>query len=711
MRTKPYIIVADKDEGWRQILHGLLDNDFDVSDATNQIEAENAINNTGRPFDLLITEFNLDEGEQDEAGFHLIEHLENKKIDTQVIIFTQNDNKFSITKLRILQNWRRVNFQFKNDFNRDDFLKIVRDAIQKTYSGVYVFMAFSPSSYTRFYENHIKRIVEGLLLRCERADHTFDHGEIFKKVKEGIEKSKLILADFSGGRSDVYFETGLSESMYRTLIFLSRHNKYILPKKEGFEGVFYKTRDIRKFETSLSKAITDVRAKGFLPNLNKGDMHEVPGYCLALVPATSYGAKVYEKIIQPVVEKEGLQIKSVSQIYDKNNAAQRIFLELKKAQFVIVDLGRKKLVGSDSEDPDVSNNDIMEAYWDTLYLTGLAYGLNKEIILMKRIRNEVPHCLKPSTYVSYTGEETTYHQDIANLGRVFRHILDPYHDDRKRIMNNTSPFDIVILTAIKEEFQAVKLQIPSLQRWPGEEDHPNLYSWHTGFINVKGGGYYKVALGLIREPGNTNSALTVEDALKRWSPRYMFFVGVAGGLNGMEKGDVILASVIYGYEYGKLEGEFHPRMHGIHRTDPGLLNGAIVYSLDDKWKQHIPVVPPKPCNTAFETGIIISGEKVVDDPTNEFFAEVLRMSRDIRAVEMEGLGIARAIEQAQAVGKKVGFVVIRGISDVPRPPQEEDIERGTKERDDWKPYASAAAATFTLGYIANGLPVPPKENG
>jgi hypothetical protein len=56
----------------------------------------------------------------------------------------------------------------------------------------------------------------------------------------------------------------------------------------------------------------------------------------------------------------------------------------------------------------------------------------------------------------------------------------------------------------------------------------------------------------------------------------------------------------------------------------------------------------------------------------------------------------------------VSFLMVRGISDMPRPAGESEI-RGTQERDAWKGRAAMAAARFTVSVIANGLPTPPAQ--
>ena len=101
----------------------------------------------------------------------------------------------------------------------------------------------------------------------------------------------------------------------------------------------------------------------------------------------------------------------------------------------------------------------------------------------------------------------------------------------------------------------------------------------------------------------------------------------------------------------------------------------------DNWRYHIKSKPPEECRPKVISCEIASGEKVVEDPTNEFFAQVLKMWPKVKAVEMEGAGIGSAIEQAQSLKIPVGFMIIRAISDLPRPEEEGDETRGTEERD------------------------------
>jgi len=179
-------------------------------------------------------------------------------------------------------------------------------------------------------------------------------------------------------------------------------------------------------------------------------------------------------------------------------------------------------------------------------------------------------------------------------------------------------------------------------------------------------------------------------------------------------GDVVIADTIYGYEYGKLGKKFIPRNNWSYKTDLGLLNGAVAYSLNTKWLENIITVPNGKRKARVITGEVASGDKVVDNPNNEFFMKVLKNWPNIRAVEMEGAGVSTAIENAQAKKEPVGFMMIRGISDIPRElfeKEKRDVRKeelsGAQERDKCKTFAAATAAAFTIGYIESGLPIPP----
>jgi nucleoside phosphorylase len=241
--------------------------------------------------------------------------------------------------------------------------------------------------------------------------------------------------------------------------------------------------------------------------------------------------------------------------------------------------------------------------------------------------------------------------------------------------------DVVILTVLQEEYDAVCSKLSDLRPWPGDEDSTDLYAWQIGTIPChEKRSSYSLAVGKIGRAGNNQSTAATLEAIKLWQPRYIFLVGVAGGLSRMTKGDIVIADVIHGYEYGKIENGFNSRSDWTFKTDIGLRNGAENHAKNNSWRDLIYLKPPETCSTKIEIGMVVSGEKVVDNPDYAFFKQVLSAYPKAKAVEMEGAGVGHAIELALAQRKIIGFLMIRGISDVPRPEGEEVETRGTKER-------------------------------
>jgi nucleoside phosphorylase len=86
---------------------------------------------------------------------------------------------------------------------------------------------------------------------------------------------------------------------------------------------------------------------------------------------------------------------------------------------------------------------------------------------------------------------------------------------------------------------------------------------------------------------------------------------------------------------------------------------------------------------------------------------VLRARPELCALEMEAAGMAAAIDHAHDEGRIVGFMVVRGISDMPSLKGLTD-RSGTGERDKWKRFAAAVSAHFVASWLGSdhwpGLP-------
>lgn len=262
----------------------------------------------------------------------------------------------------------------------------------------------------------------------------------------------------------------------------------------------------------------------------------------------------------------------------------------------------------------------------------------------------------------------------------------------------------------------VKVLLENCRRDSGSSTFPNLFSWELGEIATGTEGcQYKVVLALAGHAGTITGSLATYITVSRWRPRYVFFVGIAGGFerNDCTKGDVLLSDVIWGYEYGKLARDFKPRHDLTYRCDGSLLNGALTFNSNSSWAGSIRTKRPgreQASKPKVIPGPIASGDKVIDDPTNEFFEQVINAYNTLQGVEMEGVGAAAAIAWVQSEGKPIGFMMIRGVSDMPRPASETlqpSKSATSNEREKWKRYAADVAASFTVQYIKSGLPIPP----
>jgi nucleoside phosphorylase len=195
--------------------------------------------------------------------------------------------------------------------------------------------------------------------------------------------------------------------------------------------------------------------------------------------------------------------------------------------------------------------------------------------------------------------------------------------------------------------------------------------------------------------GRIEAANATSDAIRRWHPRYVLLIGIAGGIaeRDVGLGDIIVSSQIVDYELQKLPTTEPEVRYEVHRVDPRLLGAA--KSLKAKeWQSLITTERPAKGKPKCSIGPIATGDKVIAS------ADTLRKYRDswpkLIGVEMEAGGASSACFQAAS---QPGFFMVRGISDLA------DSAKNAEHVRSWRGYACDVAASYVVALLQSG-PVP-----
>lgn len=250
--------------------------------------------------------------------------------------------------------------------------------------------------------------------------------------------------------------------------------------------------------------------------------------------------------------------------------------------------------------------------------------------------------------------------------------------------------DLVILTALRLEFQAVAAYLEKTQK----VKHPSGTVYEYGTFQGEQRTWH-VAVAEIGMGGLT-AAVETGQALNFFQPELAFFVGVAGGIKDVRLGDVVVASKVYGYESGRAGLQFEPRPE-LWRADHALEQHARVEAREKRWLARLGS-SPDPTPRVF-VAPLAAGEKVVASQRSDVYRFLRSSFGDALAVEMEGHGFSHAVH----VYHKVRGLVIRGISDLIEQKEEADVS-GSQEM---AAHHASAIAFEVLAHFALPSTFPP----
>jgi nucleoside phosphorylase len=274
--------------------------------------------------------------------------------------------------------------------------------------------------------------------------------------------------------------------------------------------------------------------------------------------------------------------------------------------------------------------------------------------------------------------------------------------------------DVAIITILAEEYAAVLRLLKRVRPVTGSATLDNQHAWVVGEVDAPGVAEpYTVVLAMSPHQGTNAAVIVTKNTLRAFDPRCVLVVGVAGGLDGLRLGDVVVADRICAYEYGAVDRGFHARDDLDSPTDAALASAARTLSTRHPgWYGELEQPGElRELTPRIVVGQVASGDKVIDDPTDAFFASVLRSRPRLQAIEMEGAGAAAAIQDVREMQRGASFGVIRGICDLPsgpRPSQPAGRGAPSECRHAWKVRASAAAAAAAIQLIRLSWPRPPR---
>lgn len=249
--------------------------------------------------------------------------------------------------------------------------------------------------------------------------------------------------------------------------------------------------------------------------------------------------------------------------------------------------------------------------------------------------------------------------------------------------SSPTPFscEVIILTALPVECQAV---LRYLQE-PQEVIHPSGTIYHWGrFTGTHRNWHVAVAqIGM----GGVVAALEAEKAISFFQARIAFFVGIAGGLKDVRRGDVVVATKVYAYESGKAAQRFEPRPE-LGYSSHALQQRARDEARQDKWLARLDSSRPDATPQVF-IGALAAGEKILASTRSSLSRLLKKNYGDALAIEMEGHGFLHAIR----LNHTVHGLIIRGISDL-------IDDKPVADAAGWQQLAAQHAAAFAFQILA-----------
>jgi nucleoside phosphorylase len=257
-----------------------------------------------------------------------------------------------------------------------------------------------------------------------------------------------------------------------------------------------------------------------------------------------------------------------------------------------------------------------------------------------------------------------------------------------------SEVDFLIVTALEEEREAVLSKLSNCRRLDPSGDDIRIYysSELTTALPEGSTGIYEIVVMSLLGKGRTEATTATTDAIRRWQPRYVILVGIAGGVAAqeVELGDILVSDQIVDYEPRKLTPDGSKIRWKVYPASPRLIGAARNLAGADCLELMSEERPDGGSPTR-HIGPTASGDELI--ASRKALGEYLSHWPALLGVEMEGAGVAAACSQA---AEPPEFFMIRGVSDFA------DEEKNTDRVRRWRPYACDIAASYMVALLKNG---------
>jgi nucleoside phosphorylase/energy-coupling factor transporter ATP-binding protein EcfA2 len=260
--------------------------------------------------------------------------------------------------------------------------------------------------------------------------------------------------------------------------------------------------------------------------------------------------------------------------------------------------------------------------------------------------------------------------------------------------------DVAILLVVPEALDAIRKVFGD----PTRQERRRGQEWDIWEVPSEDGGSLMVVADETADRSNMPAQEATALMIDAWRPRYFLLADIGGGFggrDGLRLGDVVVASELEYYSLVKEVSGGGTEERGFAIAEPSRSPRKDIARLDDRhpgWHGSIPFNRPESADGGTPrilAGQIIVGERLLSDPKSPTVRELTERYPKALAVDMESVGAARAVWAAQQQERFTQFGVLRGISDLIAETGRDNQET----RDEFKPYAAAAAVAAAYAYI------------